>query len=169
MVAHVQSIAAAGPLDSLLGVPTHPVAAAVASVLLALAALGAIMMALSPRWCRRFGILIWPLIGVATLLCVVAAASGEALARHGVTPATQHARLGAQLKYLGAALIVVAFVLWLLDHRTRGPRPLSVKVLAVVVGVIAVMAIVWTVRVGDSGARQVWAPKLQQAAVPHTG
>lgn len=167
IVALVQSIGTVGPLDSIFGLPTHPMAAAIAAVLLSLSAIGAIAMALIPRWCRRFGILVWPLIGVSTLACLIAQGSGEALAKHIATP-PQHAYLGAQLKYLGAALIVVTFVLWLLDHRTGGPRPLSVKVLAAVVIVIALMAIVWTVRAGDSGARQLWAPALQRSAALDT-
>lgn len=146
-----------GPLDTVFGLPTHPLVVHAAVALLPLAALGAIAIALVPRWCRRFGVLVWPLAVLATVACVVAAESGEALAKRVGKP-IEHARLGEQLKYLGAALVVLTFVLWLLDHRTDGPRPLSVKILAGVTVAVALLAIVWTVRAGDTGARAVWTP-----------
>lgn len=158
-------LAATGPFDTVLGLPTHPLVVHAVVVLLPLVAIGAIAIALSPRLSRRFGILVWPLAGVATLSAMAAEQTGEAMAARVGWPAV-HAQLGEQVKYLGAALIVVTMVLWLLDRQTPGPRPLSVRILAAVVIVIAVMAIVWTVRSGDTGARAVWGSVVQESGRP---
>jgi len=147
------------PMNTIFGLPTHPLVVHAAVVLIPLAAIGAIAVALVPRWSRRYGALVWFGTILGTASCLLAAASGEDLAARVGTPAA-HALLGEQMKYLGMALFVVTFVLWLLDHRADDVRQVSVKILAGVVIALAVMALVWTVRTGDTGARAVWEPLL---------
>ena len=99
---------------------------------------------------------------VAAVLCPLATGSGEALARRVGDPG-EHARLGDQLVWFVVPLVLLAIVLVLLDQRTRrtpGPRRTATSVVAVLCVVAAAAAGVQVYRVGESGARAVWAGQL---------
>lgn len=143
--------------DTVFGLPLHPLAVHAAVVLVPLAALGAVVMAVSPRLARRYGGLI-VVAGVASFVAsFVAKEAGESLARR-VPVTAQHAQLGDVVPILALVLALGLIGFWLVDRGIPGnrSRPWWLRVAAVALIVIAVLATVWTVRAGHSGAESVW-------------
>lgn len=153
-------LAGANPFDTINGLPVHALVVHAVVVLVPLSALGAIGMALVPKWSVRFGVLVWPLALIATGFAFVADKSGKQLALRVGKP-MPHAELGEQMKYFAAALAVVTFVLWFVDRRATGRRSVLTKILAVIVIAVALVSCVWIYRVGDSGAKAVWTTIIQ--------
>jgi hypothetical protein len=151
----MSTLAAGGPFDTAGGLPVHTLVVHAVVVLVPLTALGAIAIALVPRWSHRFGVLV-PLFGLAGFVAsLVAQLSGEQLAARVGLPA-QHVQFGLNAKWFTLALLVVSTVLWLADRRTEGPRPVWLKLFAALVVVVALAALGWIVLTGDSGSRAVW-------------
>lgn len=160
-------LAAGDPLDLINGLPVHPLVVHAAVVLIPLAALGVVLMALIPRFSRSVG---WLVVAVAVAgagAAKVAEEAGERFVQRVGEPGFDHQELGELMSWFGVALVVVSLVLWLLDRRKRpeGPAPrgglgIGVAVLAVLV---ATANLVWVYRVGDSGARSVWAAEVAQS------
>jgi magnesium-transporting ATPase (P-type) len=136
----------------------------VSVVLLPVTALGAILIALTPAWSRRFGIVVVLISVVAAIATVVSKESGEQLATHVGVP-DPHAQLGDKLPLFAGCLVVVVLILWLCDRGipANRSRPFWLVILAIVVIAVALVTAWWTIRVGDSGARAVWEPILQKA------
>lgn len=159
------AVPAAGPFDTVAGLPVHALVVHAVVVLVPVTSLGAIVIAIVPRWSRRFGILV-PLFALAAAgAAVVAQLSGEQLAARVGLPA-DHASLGASMKWFALALLVVTTALWLADNGRQGSRPVWVKILAVVVILVAVASTWWVVLTGDSGARAVWEPVVTNTPPP---
>lgn len=143
--------------DTVFGLPLHPLAVHAAVVLVPLAALGAVVMAVSPRLARRYGGLI-VVAGVASFVAsFVAKEAGESLASR-VPVTAQHAQLGDVVPILALVLALGLIGFWLVDRGIPGnrSRPWWLRAAAVALIVIAVLATVWTVRAGHSGAESVW-------------
>ena len=131
-----------------------------------LAGVGAVLIALVPRWRARFGVLVAAFAVIAAVGIQLAYLSGEHLEeRIDVTEAVEdHIDLATVARPLVFvfAVVVLAFVAlsWWLDRRSRGGSPqwrhpaLLVASVALVVG--AVLATAWTVRTGHQGADAVW-------------
>ena len=65
---------------------------------------------------------------------------------------------------IAIAFFVVLLVFWLFDRgipRNRH-RPVWVRLLAVVLIALAVLATIWVIRVGHSGAEATWSYKIEQ-------
>lgn len=164
-------LTAASPFDTIFGLPVHALVVHAVVVLLPLTALAAIAMAVRADWSRRIGLVTTVAALVCTGAAYVAGKSGEALQSRIDTPLAKtihaqiatHASVGRQVKYVAFALLVVVALLWWLDRRSRdgGRRTALAVVLAVVTALVAVGAIVWTVRAGDSGARAVWSTTVK--------
>lgn len=170
--------------DTVNGLPVHPLVVHAVVVLLPLALLGTIAVAVSPPLRRRYSGLVALVAVVGTVLCPVATSSGEALERRVGDPGA-HAELGDQLVWFAAPMAVLAVVMWWLQRRgrvtpaaegnvDRGPgapsRPAAVSRPVRGLGVVAVLAVVASVgvgvqvyRVGDSGAKAVWADQMTAA------
>ena len=144
-------------LDLIDGLPIHPLVVHAVVVLLPLAVLGTVVVALVPRWRRPYGPLVLAVAVVATALVPVATSSGEALEKRVGDPG-EHAELGEQLIWFGIALLVVLVALLVLDRRAT--RRALVTGVAVVAVLVALAAAVQVYRVGDSGARAVWADQV---------
>lgn len=150
--------------DTVFGLPTHPLVVHLAVVLLPVAALVAIAWAVVPRWRSR---LRRPAIGLAVAAAVVTwltAEAGEKLESrlpHSRMIAS-HAEMGDQMKVIAFGFMVVAVAGILAERavRTRvtgaGAARLLTGGVAAAVVVMSVLAVVWIVRTGDSGARSVW-------------
>lgn len=148
--------------DTVFGLPVHAIVVHAVVVLVPLAALGAILIAVRPSWSRRFGILVVVAAGIGAASSVVAKESGEQLAARVGVPAA-HVELGDVMPLIAGVLFVAVTVFWLFDRGipANRPRPAWLIALAVVVVIAALVAIVWTVRVGHSGAEAVWGPIVQ--------
>lgn len=144
-------------LDTIGGLPAHPLLVHGAVVLAPLTAVGAVVMALWPRFSRRYGILVVVVAGIAFVSSALAKLSGEQLAERVGTP-QPHAELADPLPILVLLLALLVTGLWLLDRGrpTNRSRPVLVVVLAVAVVVMSVLVTYWTVRVGHTGAEAVW-------------
>ena len=149
-------------LDTIDGLPVHALVVHGVTVLVPLTVLGVLAIVLRPGWRARFGPLVVAVGVVAAVLCPLATGSGEALERRVGEPG-DHAELGDQLIWFVLPLVLLSVVLLLLDRRTRrtpGPRRTATSVVAVLCVVAGVAAGVQVYRVGESGARAVWAQQM---------
>lgn len=137
--------------DTFAGLPMHALVVHAAVVLLPLMSLVTIAVAVRPAW--RAAALPVVVADALVLGCAfVAKESGEALQhRLGGKVAVQHGQDGSLVPWFALALLVAAVVVWL--ARTRPALTVLSAVLALVTGVAA---IAWTIKTGDSGAREVW-------------
>jgi uncharacterized membrane protein len=147
-------------IDTVNGLPLHPLVVHAVVVLLPLAVLGTIAIAVRPRWRATYGPLVVAVAAVATVLCPVATSSGEALEEQVGDPG-QHAQLGDQLVWFAIPVLLLSLVLVYLARRQARERDSSgpsrlITVVAALSVVAAVACAVQVYRVGDSGARAAW-------------
>jgi hypothetical protein len=157
-------------LDSLFGLPAHPLVVHAAVVLVPLSAIGVCAIAFWPAARRRIGWIVLGLAFVGMVSAFLAKESGEGLQEtvketHAVE---QHAEMGDSgliaggLVFLGAAGVMAFDVIekrWAADgHVATGSG--SMRTLGVVVGVVAVLFSVAgaarIVQIGHSGAKATW-------------
>jgi uncharacterized membrane protein len=143
-------------VDTITGLPVHPLVVHAVIVLLPLTALGAILVAVKPAWNRRYGWLVLTGAVVSFGSALVAKESGEALASRVGFPA-DHVDAGGRVPLVALALLVVVAVLWWLDRRSQ-ERATAGKVVAGLSVLVAVGALVAAVIAGHSGATAVWKP-----------
>jgi uncharacterized membrane protein len=144
-----------GPFDLITGLPVHPLVVHAVVVLVPLTAAGVIAMAIFPKFSRRFGIL-FVLAGIgAAVTSFVAKQAGYELAKRVGQPGFNHEALGRWMPWFALALAAAVTALWWIDRQDEPARNLRLTI-AVVAVVIAVASVVWVIRVGDSGARNVW-------------
>lgn len=139
------------------GLPLHPLVVHAAVVLVPATALGAVLMAFSVRFSRRFGVLV-SIVGAAGLIAtVVSKTSGEDLTSEKGTP-QPHADLAGPLPIIVLVLAALVLALWLLDRGrpTNRSRPVPAVLLAILTVAAAVIATYWMIRVGHTGAEAVW-------------
>jgi predicted heme/steroid binding protein len=153
-----------GPFDLINGIPVHPLVVHAAVVMVPLTALGVVVMAAVPRFSRRYGWLVVIASLVGTGASFVSKQAGEALAERVGQPGFDHAELGDIMPIVAALLMAVTVALWLIDRSAPDDGPNPRRGLRIGVAVIAVLVAVgnafWMYRVGDSGAKSVWAGKV---------
>lgn len=152
--------------DLIGGLPLHAVVVHAVVVMLPLAVLGTVLIVVRPVWRLRFGPLVVAAAAISAALIPVATSSGEALERRVGDPG-QHAALGDQLLWFAAPLLVLSLALVLLERwRARGKPGLGSlrQVVAGLAVVAAFAAAVQVYRVGDSGARAVWAGQVSSSS-----
>ncbi len=149
-------------LDTIGGIPLHPLLVHAVVVLVPLAALLVLGSALSTRFRAWAGILT-PIAATLALLSVpLATESGESLVHRVDQTALvdAHAEMGEGLLVFVAVLAVAAWALWFLDRRARAAGDTGRSALMLVVVGVAVLAVagtvVQTVRIGHSGATATW-------------
>lgn len=147
----------ASGLEQLLGLPLHPLVVHAVVVLLPLTAIGAVLAAAWPSFSRRYGALLVVLVWIATVSSWVAGESGEQLAREVGAPAA-HVIAAEPLPPFAFLFAVVMTAFWLFDRGVPGNRrrPWWLRLLAVALAVVAVIAIALTVQAGHTGAAAVW-------------
>jgi hypothetical protein len=158
--------------DKIGDLPLHPLVVHAAVIGIPLAALLALLFAFpkTREWAR------WPLaitVVGATAVTFVARESGLALeAALGIKPGNpvgdlvlQHSLLANQLFYIMIGLAVIGLLnVFLVSKRTADGEGTAKQSAILRVGLpillvaVAVVALVWIVRVGDLGARAVWNP-----------
>ncbi len=172
------SAVVAGPLDTVGGLPTHPLVVHLAVVMLPLSVIALIVLIAVPRWRAAYG---WPTI-VALMVGagagILAAQTGEALAEQIGLP-QDHARWGDLLEKVGLLTFLVGAVWFWLQRRnaarTPGARPVlgppAQAVAALASVALGLLTLGLTVVVGHSGATAVWngrLPEPTQAATAAT-
>lgn len=149
-------------MESINGLPAHPLFVHAPVVLMPLAMLGTLVLAFRPAWRRRVGFL---LPGVAVIVLGVtqlAISSGSAfdeVVGDRVDTET-HEGLALMTRNFIAVFLVASLLLALLDrwHARGGPPFVGSGILLAVVVTVAssLLATAWMVRTGDEGARLVW-------------
>ncbi|HEX6447452.1 MAG TPA: DUF2231 domain-containing protein [Streptosporangiales bacterium] len=145
------------------GLPLHPLVVHAVVVLVPLAVLGTIAIAVWPWARRRFGWLVVAVAAVATASIPVATSTGEGLEPHVRHTALleRHTHLGDQLLPFAVVMFAAALLFQLLHASGRIGRSTGLKIVAVALAVVtvagAVASGVQVVRIGDAGARAVWA------------
>ncbi len=159
-------------LTTISGLPAHVLLVHALVVLAPLTALLEILCALWPAARRRLVWLVLAFAGGITVLTPITTNAGEWLygqERHHSAILNTHADRGGWMIYFSVAMLVVAVVLALVHRReSRSAKPgmgtnLAVAVLAIAVGAAAIVQVV---RIGDSGARSVWANELTKSDKP---
>jgi hypothetical protein len=155
--------------DTVFGLPVHALVVHAVVVLLPLVAVATVWWSARSSAARRTGWLVVASDAAVTVVTWVAAQSGEALQRRlGGHVALAHGELARALPWMALALTVAAVLVQLTrddpappgqalpGSRLPGPR-LPGRVTAPLVAVVALVVVVWTIRVGHSGATAVWA------------
>ena len=142
-------------LDTFRGLPTHVLLLHATVVLVPLTC---VVTAAVAFWPRVRAVAAWPVVAlnaVTVAMVWLTAQAGERLAARlggGGEQVADHASIGTKLVWFAVALLVASVLVALLHGRGRAFQ-LGTGVLATVVGVAA---LVWVVRVGESGAMAVW-------------
>lgn len=144
-------------LESLVGLPLHPLVVHAVVVLVPLTAVGAVLAAAWPSFSRRYGALLVVIVWIATGSAWLAEESGEQLAREVGVPSA-HVIAAEPLPPFVLLFAVVMTVFWLFDRGVPGnrPRPWWLRLLAGALLVVSVIAIVMAVQAGHTGAVAVW-------------
>ncbi len=156
-------------IKTLFGLPAHPLLVHVPVVLIPLAFIGACGMFWAP-WRARFGWATAVILVVAGIFTQLAIGSGQAL-RHSLEETAlmkAHIRIAEDIRpWLLLFFIALVTFLWL-ERRRKAAGPVSMRspllagtlVVAIVFGAISVY---WIQRIGHTGAKAVWQPKMNQA------
>lgn len=148
--------------DEIFGIPLHPLVVHAAVVFVPLAALGALLMALVPRWRRPYGWLAVIVSAVALVVVPLATSSGnrllERLELGGPVLETvlEHQAMGERLIWAVAPMFGLNLATMLALRAGRPSR--DVMVLAALAAVAAVAAGVIVVLTGHLGSTAVWNP-----------
>ncbi len=169
-----------GSLDTIAGLPVHPLVVHAALVLLPVGAMALLVLLVVPRWRERYGSLTLLVLAAGAGASLAARWSGEALTETVGLP-QDHARWGTMVPVVAVALLVVALAWWVVSRnadrsdrserserseRAKGSRGLLAAVLGALAAVLAVGATGLTVLAGHSGAEAVWAHRIGGAAPP---
>lgn len=156
-------------METVFGLPAHPLIIHAVTVLLPLSAAGAVVIALSPTWRARIGWLVVGLAGLGVVAAWLAQESGEVLEEaieeaEGVSPLLEaHTKLGdtAMFWVVPLFLVVLGFMAYH-EYRKRNSMPaltpgapIALALVALVV-VASVATTVQVVRIGHSGAKATW-------------
>lgn len=146
--------------DTIFGLPVHALVVHGVVVLLPLMAVVTLVWAWRRPARPATGWLVVAADLVVTAMTFVAKESGEALQRRlGGRAALEHGELADPLPLIAGALLLTAVLVQV--HRTRGDGAGGGSAglrtgLSVLVTAAAAVVVVWTVRVGHSGAEAVW-------------
>jgi ABC-type branched-subunit amino acid transport system permease subunit len=153
-------------LTTIAGLPAHVLLVHALVVLAPLTALLEILCALWPAARRRLVWLVLAFAVVTTALTPITTEAGEWLydrERHHSAILNTHADRGGWMIYFSIAMLVVAVLLALVHLRESRSGKVVVAILAIVVGAASIVQVV---RIGDAGARSVWANELTKSDKP---
>ena len=141
--------------DTVNGLPVHALVVHALVGLMPLAAIATFAVAVRPSW-RRFAAPVVVLDAVVVVLAFVTKESGEALQARlsglsGTTAAQDHGEQGSLVPVIALVLLAAGVLTWFANRRAA-----LVPVAVVVAGIAGLVALVWIVRTGESGASAVW-------------
>ncbi len=149
-------------LDSLFGLPAHPLVVHAAVVLLPLAALATIVTAAVPRTRGSYALVVCGIALVATIAVGFAPGSGESLEERvdETQLVEEHAEQGARVLPWAIALSVASAAVaatQVLHRRHPNLSARRITAVLVVAATITGVGATWTViEVGHSGAKATW-------------
>ncbi|HEY9304623.1 MAG TPA: DUF2231 domain-containing protein [Mycobacterium sp.] len=159
-------------MTTIAGLPAHVLLVHALVVFAPLTALLEILCALWPAARRRLVWLVLAFAIITTALTPITTEAGEWLydrERHHSAILNTHADRGGWMIYFSIALLVVAVVLALVhlrESRSTSPGTMTSVVVAILAIVVGAASIVQVVRIGDAGARSVWANELTKSDKP---
>jgi predicted membrane protein DUF2231 len=159
-------------IETIFGLPAHPLLVHVPVVLIPLCAAGAVWIVVWPSWRPRIGWIVVVLSGFTVVMSKLAADSGEALEDaldKDSSLLERHTDLGDTFVWFALAFFVAVLTLMLWDRaqrrkaepsggsagRVRATSPAAI-VLSILVVVTAAAASFRVYQVGHSGAQSVW-------------
>lgn len=169
-------------MDTLFGLPAHPLLVHIPIVLLPLAAIGVVVMAIRASWHRRYRWVVLGMGAAGALGTILAAQAGEELERRiiGVEGAEaassweRHTGLGETARNVAIVFLVVlvafVFLPWWNERRSLAPdasgsatppaASRNIRIATVVMSALAILASIGTVvtviRAGHTGSKSVW-------------
>jgi uncharacterized membrane protein len=160
-------------LETIWGLPAHPLLVHVPVVLIPLCAIGAIAIVFIPTWRPVLGWILVVLAGFGTIAAQLASGSGEALEEaldEESDLLERHAELGETFIWFALVffLVLLGFMVWDTMQRRRGSgdvgggagRSVTGSPVAIVLSVLLVLsgaaAGLRVYQVGHSGAKTVW-------------
>jgi uncharacterized membrane protein len=159
-------------LSTISGLPAHVLLVHALVVLAPLTALLEILCAVWPAARRRLVWLVLAFAVVTTALTPITTEAGEWLydrERHHSAILNTHADRGGWMIYFSIAMLVVAVILALVhwrENRSGKPGMTTNVVVAILAIALGLASIVQVVRIGDAGARSVWANELTKSDKP---
>jgi ABC-type branched-subunit amino acid transport system permease subunit len=151
-------------MNTLNGLPAHPLLVHFIVVLAPLTAILAILCALWPAARQRLVWLVLALAAVNLVVTPIAAEAGEWLeTKVGDSEILEkHEHLGETMIYVSVALLVAAILLAVVHFRARGGKSSTVlsAIVAVLVVGVGVGSMIQVYRIGHSGAESVWGDVL---------
>jgi len=149
-------------LDTIAGIPSHPLFVHAPVVLIPLVGLAAVVLAFRPDWRTRLGW--WPAVaaGVCLIATFLAVGSGNALDERldGLVNTERHESLALTTLAL-VALFFGATVAQRLLRESDGRLRLVKRAVTFLVVISAGMAVWWTFLTGEEGARITWSGVVQ--------
>jgi hypothetical protein len=148
--------------DTVLGLPVHVLVVHGVVVLLPLMAVVTLAWAFWPGAHRLVGVAVVVANAGVMAMTYVAKESGEAhQERLGGQIAQEHAEIADALPFFAMALLFASVLVQALRSRDiRVPQRLP----GVLTAVVALVAVVWTVRAGHSGSESVWGEVVRQTS-----
>jgi hypothetical protein len=165
-------------MDTISGLPAHPLLVHIPVILIPVAAVGVIIMAIKPAWHRRYRWAVLALGLAATIGTILAANAGEGLeeklmAMGEANTWEEHAQAGETAQTVAIVFLValLAFILvpWFLERRAakagaaadgtptvKGAPKWIMPVFAVVAIGAGVGSVATVINAGHSGAKSVW-------------
>lgn len=153
-------------IKTLFGLPAHPLLVHIPIVLIPLAAFGVLGLWWEP-WRRRFGWATAVVLMVAGIFTQLAIGSGQALKGEVKRTALEraHTQIAEDIRpfLLLCFIALVAFLYLERRHRADGPvsmkNPILAGTLAVTI-LLAATSVYWVIRIGHTGSKAVWQPKI---------
>lgn len=153
------------------GLPVHPLVVHAAVVFVPLTLVGTILMLVRRKWRKALGWWVVILAGLGMVFSWVAKESGEALAEIVGEPET-HAELGDVMPLVSGVLFLAVLIYVIVDRAmdrptgdgNKGGTPILVTIVGIVAVVVGLGATFQIYRVGDSGAKAVWAEEVSATA-----
>jgi uncharacterized membrane protein len=154
-------------LDSLFGLPAHPLLVHVPVVLIPLGALGAVLM-LWPGLRRALGWWVCAIVVVAGVTTQLAISSGQSLEEYvrESSLVRDHTRIGENIRPWLLLMFLALLGVMLVDRavrrrddvelRSRDPLRIVGVVLSALSIVFAGISVYWVYRIGHSGSKTVW-------------
>jgi uncharacterized membrane protein len=173
-------------INTIFGLPAHPLLVHIPVALIPLCAIGAIVMVVSTTWRARIGWVVVGLMGFTVVASQLAIGSGETLEEainKESAALDQHTEMGESFLWFALVffLAVLGFMIWDTvqrrkasasgaadDSRARSRTPVAI-LLSILVVVTAVGATARVYQVGHSGAKAVWAANATALQTPGGG